>query len=841
MELVRSFAALTRNDIPLAGGKGANLGEMARAGLPVPPGFVLLTPAYQAFVAAGALQPATQELAGAARPDDAASVDGASSAIRRLFDERDVPADIEAAVLEAYRQLGSPVVAVRSSATAEDLPGASFAGQQETYLNISGPAALMAAVKRCWSSLWTPRAISYRARQGIRPADVALAVVVQKLVYSDAAGVLFTANPINGRRDQMVIDGAFGLGESVVSGLVTPDHWVVEGQTGRVLEERIARKQVWTVRGADGSETRPLPAEMQEQPSLSQDQVAELSALGRQVAAHYGAPQDIEWAVEGGRLYLTQARPVTSLFPVPSAGPGFRAYVCLNILQGVIEPLTPAGIAVLEGVSRGSARLLYRIPVPDGQPAPAFKVAAGRIFLDATSPLRNRRLRRALLGFTGAIDRQMSEILRSLAETDPRLAVTESRLPFRPPIGLALKMVGRLILALVAPNAARRWALQAVAADVRAWEARIDGARDMASRVQILNELSALFLPKTVARLLPCAIVGIIARAAAEKRLPAGAVEPILRALPDNPTTEMDLELWRVSRTLKREGAVPTAAHPAVQAFLAKYGHRAVREIDAGMPRWSEDPTHVLEVLKTYLGHGAESDPERHFAESAAAAELAAARLAKGFVMKWLIKRVRALGGAREYPKFWFVQLPALARRIYRQAGEELLNRNRLDRIDDVYFLTPQELTSEADLRAVAAANRAAYTAELSRRAVPRVITTEGETLYGPPVSADGALPGIAASAGVYEGTVRVVFDPATARLEPGEVLVAPGTDPAWTPLFLTAGALVMEIGGPMSHGSVVAREYGIPAVVGVAGATQRLTTGTRVRVDGEKGQVIPL
>ncbi|HWI62559.1 MAG TPA: PEP-utilizing enzyme, partial [Symbiobacteriaceae bacterium] len=284
----------------------------------------------------------------------------------------------------------------------------------------------------------------------------------------------------------------------------------------------------------------------------------------------------------------------------------------------------------------------------------------------------------------------------------------------------------------------------------------------------------------------------------------------------------------------------------------AKYGHRGVREIDLGMSRWREEPEHVLNVLRTFLARGAEADAEAHFAAGAAGAERAAAELTarvrrekgalRGAVTRLLTRRIRQLAGLREVPKFYFVRATDIFRQVLRGAGDELVAAGRLDRADDVFFLRLHHLTDPAaDLRALAAGARTEYQRELGRRAVPRLLTSEGEAFYGAAAATDGALTGVAASAGVYEGKVRVVFDPTTATLEPGEILVAPGTDPAWTPLFLAAGALVMEVGGVMSHGSVVAREYGIPAVVGVAGATERLKTGQRIRVDGQNGQVIPL
>jgi pyruvate,water dikinase len=859
MRVVSWLTELGKGDGALAGGKGANLGELLRTSLPVPPGFVVSTAAYRHFVAANSLQPEIERLAQAAPPDDLTSLTGAANAIGALFARSILPAEVAAAIREAYATLREPPVAVRSSATAEDLPGASFAGQMETYLNIQGADALLAAVRRCWASLWTARAISYRARQGIAPAAVSLAVVVQELLAADAAGVLFTANPVNGRRDQMVIDGCWGLGESLVSGRVTPDHWVVSACTGAVLEARVARKEVMTSRQEAGTTLLPAPAALREKPVLDEAQVAELTDLGRRVGAHYGAPQDIEWALAQGRLYLVQARPITSLFPLPRPEPavtaGERVYVCLNILQGLVEPFTPMGIAAFRALGRGPAHLLG-VRAPRGEAPPPFKVAAGRIFLDITPILQNRTTRAvALRG--GAIDRQVPAILRFLVGRDQNLIARRGRFPFRPRLGFLLRGLGHFFFAVLFPDAARARVLARAEACVQALETRADAVRGLAERRRLVEDVLPALAPEIMGHGLPLVFgSGLLAVFLLRARLQAWlgdatALQPVLRALPHNPTTEMDLALWGVAQRLKEEGVAPSAGHPAVRAFLARYGHRAAREIDLGVPRWSEDPTPILNILWTYLTHGPEEDPARHFRQGAELADETAVNLIervrrekgrlRAAVVRFLLRRVRALAGVREYPKFFAVRVLAAMRRVLAGAGADLVAVGRLDRPEDVFFLDLRDLQAPHDLRALAAANRADYERERLRRVIPRVLTSTGETFYTAPTTKPGALIGTAASPGVFEGPVRVIFDPGEARLEPGEVLVAPGTDPAWTPLFLSAGALVMEIGGLMSHGSVVAREYGIPAVVGVAGATQHLQTGQRVRVDGENGLVVPL
>jgi pyruvate,water dikinase len=455
------------------------------------------------------------------------------------------------------------------------------------------------------------------------------------------------------------------------------------------------------------------------------------------------------------------------------------------------------------------------------------------------------------------LDSQIAAILRFLVERNRALLRRSRPLPFRLPVGRLLRLLGQMSYQVLFPDAARTRLLARTEARVQALEQRADTLRGLASRQRfaedVLTRVFSVCIEPFYAPVFGALLVAELARGRLQAWLgDAPALQAVLRALPHNPTTQMDLALWGVSRRLKEEGICPTAEHPAVQAFLARYGHRGAHEIDLGLPRWGEDPTPILNILRTYLTHGPEADPERQFRRAADLADETVANLAKrvrrekgrlrASWLHFLLQRTRALTGLREVPKSYIVRILAAVRRVLAGAGAELVAAGRLDRADDVFFLDPGDWHTSHDLRALAASNRAGYERERTRRAIPRVLTSTGETFYTAPTATTGeALSGTAVSPGVCEGLVRVVFDPGEAMLQPGEVLVAPGTDPAWTPLFLSAGALVMEIGGTMSHGSVVAREYGIPAVVGVAGATQQLRTGQRVRVDGENGLVIPL
>ncbi|MGC0238734.1 PEP/pyruvate-binding domain-containing protein [Arthrobacter sp. SD76] len=376
--LVRDLSSLDTGMLDLAGGKAANLGELMSAGLPVPDGFCLTTEAYRRATGAPAsllpglayVQAALKPEPGAGPVDPSALADLAAGA-RSAILAAPIPADIAAAVEQAYRGLGHDVpVAVRSSATAEDLPFASFAGQQDTYLNVVGVAPVLEAVRKCWASLWTDRATTYRAGLGIDPAGVALAVAVQRMVEAETAGVMFTANPLTGRRGHAVIDASPGLGEAVVSGAVNPDHYVVDALTGRVLERKPGDKKV-VVRAVPGGGTRTLEApDAAAGECLDDAQAAALARLGRQAEQYFGAPQDIEWAIDGsGTLWLTQSRPITTLYPVPQragaqGGTGTRVYLCFSLAQGLTRPITPMGRAAFRLIASSVAQAA-RFHVPD--------------------------------------------------------------------------------------------------------------------------------------------------------------------------------------------------------------------------------------------------------------------------------------------------------------------------------------------------------------------------------------------------------------------------------------------------------------------------------------------
>ncbi len=871
------------------GGKGVNLARLARAGFAVPPGFVLGTDAYRRFVVTHGLESTIADACRGLDPADAAALEAASATIRAAFAVCGVPDAVAAAVRSAWWEAFAPdaAVAVRSSATAEDLPDLSFAGQQDTFLNVVGVDATLEAIVGCWSSLWTARAIGYRIRNEVPQDDVSLAVVVQRLVPAEVSGVLFTANPLTGARHEVVIDATFGLGEALVSGQVEPDHMVVDTATGRITRT-LGAKAVTTTR-LDGGGVATSTGFADARPALSDDQVRELAELGRAVAAAFGGPQDLEWAIAGGAIQLVQSRPITSLYPVP-AGDANALWFSFGAVQGLLQPITPLGRDVLNQSLSAVTTLVG--PRADLAASGLLQPAGERLWIRFDRIVRHPWGGRVLPRLLPAVEPGSAAILAGLVRENG----------WGSPHGLpgvgTLRGAGRLaamVLPRVAPTLAdptsRRESAQAkvdvIVADCAALLAPAVAVEDpearLTARVRLTRRALADAVPRVFRAFLPVMApgMGLLAAlhgAASEEGERARVlVLEVLRGLPGNVTTEMDLALWRVAAGIQSDadalaafetvdpetlaaryaaGDLPGVAQSGMAGFLAAYGMRGVGEFDLGQPRWREQPVDVVRSLQSYVRiTDPDKAPDVVFARGAAAGERAAEQLvdllaghgvlagARRARLRFMVDRVRRLVGIRETPKFTLVRLFGLVREQLLASGGDLVDAGVLDRADDVFYLHLDELErlgGEAvePWRAVVAARRQVAAREQRRRQVPRIIAGDGRAFYEGLGSGDAAMSGSPVSPGVVEGTVRVVFDPQASHLRQGEILVCPGTDPAWTPLFLSAGGLITEVGGMMTHGSVVAREYGIPAVVGVHEATSRLATGQRIRLDGTSGAI---
>ncbi|RSM89596.1 phosphoenolpyruvate synthase [Kibdelosporangium aridum] len=851
----RDFEGISAAMLATVGGKAANLGELTRAGLPVPPGFCITTDAYKEVAA----------LAGVDGSHDAAKA-------RELILGTPIPGEISKAIVSAYENLGPDVpVAVRSSATAEDLPFASFAGQQDTYLNIVGADAVLDAVRRCWASLWTDRAYAYRATNEIDNRTVALAVVVQRMVQSEVAGVMFTANPVTGRRHEYVIDASPGLGEAVVSGAVNPDHFVVHDS--EIIDRRLGDKRV-VIRSLPGGGTEHIERESTTDACVTDAQVIALAELGERVERHYGSPQDTEWAIDAdGELWLTQSRPITTLYPLPErTAKDTRAYFSFTVAQGLYRPITPSGLAAFRLLASSVSKDILGLPVADPLAGPSGFVEIGmRGYIDATAAVRSEAGRFVMPKVLGVMEARSGKALSTLFD-DPRFSLVPTRR--RKVIGRLLRLglrfgvPYRVLQAIISPQLAHQF-VERVGDEIRRRIA-LPSTATAAERLDHVQEVLLRHVFPVAPRVLPSAAAGFLMLGLASRIVGRpGEVQAVLRGLPNNITTEMDLELWNLITRIRQSDAAEvfrtesaeelgkrfqagTLPDIGLAEFLEIWGDRAVAEIDVGMPRWSDDPTHILGVLANYMRlDDPDAAPDAVFARGAAQAEAAIDRLVaeaprRKRLLRFALDRARALAGIREMPKYFMVIALGSVRAHLKVIGAELAAAGTIAAPDDVFFLDFQQIRAAlggTPLHDVVSRNRERYEQELLRRRIPRVMLSDGtdvESVSQAAATADGCLPGTPASAGTITGTARVVLDPVGARLEPGEILVAPSTDPGWTPLFLTAGGLVMEMGGANSHGAVVAREYGIPAVVGVADATHRITTGQTITVDGATGTVVP-
>ncbi len=880
--LVLPFAAIGSADLPLVGGKGANLGVLAGAELPVPPGFCVTTAAFDRFIEQ---DPALDELLTALDELPAQDIAGVRERAGRLREHligQPIPAEVSEAVLAAWREAGeSHAYAVRSSATLEDLPDASFAGQQDTYLEVRGESAVLSHMRRCWASLFTDRAVLYRRQNGFPSRAARLAVVVQRMVSPQVSGILFTADPLSGHRGVCSIDASYGLGEALVSGLVDADLYRLDKATGAELEVRV---------GAKARAIRPLPeggTTMEDVPEadrgrrcLDAEALTALLELALRVESLQGQPQDIEWGIEDGTVWLLQARPITSLFPIPRPltpvpieGP--RLYLSFGHVQVNTAPMPPATHSTFAQVFP-----FFRTG-PDAV-STFVTSAGGRIYLDVTAPMLRWPLSAVMPKAMMSIDPGIAQRLTIVRDRPAFRKDAERRaLPRRSLLALARVTVPRILRRLwwaKPEHAASEY--QAVMDEAMGrYTSTIEGAEPGGPRLRAAMTMLGHVFPGALARThFPVLMAGMLAwkllGRVMKGRVSEATIQALSRGLPGNVTTEMDLELGDLADLARDVPALAEhlrAAPPATaiasgralantesfferwDRFIARYGHRGPGEVDISLPRWADDPASLVTSIVGMLGSEPGDHRRRHQAaaaegEAAMAEILEAARGGLGLrrrLVERLVGVTRACLALREHGKFLAMQLFMLARRAMCEAATMATKRAWIEHEDDVWMLTLPELAElfegadATSMRARIEERRSEY--ERHRRSVPpRVLTQDGEQPLLPPAPQlePGQFGGLAASAGTVEGRARVVLDPTTQVLEAGEILVAPFTDPGWTPLFVHAAGLVMEVGGLMTHGSVVAREYGLPAVVGVEGATREIQSGQRIRVDGDRGLV---
>jgi pyruvate,water dikinase len=845
------------------GGKGASLARLAVSGLPVPDGFHVTTAAYRRFVADNVLQPSITAALQVVDLSQPGTLEAASQTIRELFEAGKTPPDVASAIALAYASLAgrNPVVAVRSSATAEDLPDASFAGQQETYLNVEGFGDVLQAVKRCWSSLWTARAIGYRAQQGVSAQGLSLAVVVQLLVPAEAAGVLFTANPLNGRRDQAVISASWGLGEAVVGGLVTADQLTVDKSTCQIIERVTADKKVMTVRVNGGTREQPVPADLRRAPALDDGTAAALVQLGQQIQQLYGLPMDIEWALADGSLSIVQARPITALpeaelpppeeWPMPDPrGPYMRG----SITDFMPDPLTP---------------LFATLGVP------AINAAMGRT------------LEELIGGSPSLLDGYLTTI-NDYAYLYVKLGCRDWLwVVFR--MGPALPRLLR--------NGETHWrdlARPRYAKVTASWRAR---SPETMSALQLLEGTREL--TGAMADYLTSLQVDAIGTAAGTEGLFTSVYDRLIKRDGDPPASILllgadstpiqaekelyDLAQWCRARTTlaahlletpsnqlaaQLQGAEPAPDSAAwaewqrrFHTHLDQFGH-SIYDLDFAKPLPVDDPQPLLEMLKLFLrGQGADPHERQQRSiyrrEQAVQTALDRAGGLKLRLLRWTLRWAQTFARVREDSIFDIGLGYPMLRTMLHELGRRLAEAGTIPRAGDIYWLEATEVEQAA--RALDSSQLPQVLVEkvgerkttwqaLNRATPPHQLPPKGRVMgiktdAFMPVSAEeqsgDVIKGVPASGGQVTATARVLHGPEDfSQMRPGDVLVAEITTPAWTPLFAMAAGIITDIGGPLSHGSIVAREYGIPAVLGTGVATQRIHSGQTVTVDGTAGTV---
>ena len=859
---VLDFQEIDRTQVALVGGKGAHLGELSRIeGIHVPAGFCVTTDAFQRIMAEAPSSPSLHDRLdrlSRLKPDDREAIRALSAEVRRAIEGIVIPDDLAAAITRSLARLGeNAAYAVRSSATAEDSPTASFAGQQDSYLNVAGPAAILQHVGRCWASLFTERAVTYRLRNGIDHRMVRMAVVVQRMVFPRAAGILFTADPVTGSRKVASVEAGFGLGEALVSGLVNAD--VYKMRDDEIVERTVGTKRL-AIRASPlgGTQEQAIEPERQEQPALTDAQAVRLARLGRRIEAHFGRPQDIEWCLADDDFQIVQSRPITTLFPIPEADDQENhVYVSVGHQQMMTDPMKPLGLSVWQ----------LTTPRPMAE-------AGGRLFVDVTRLLASPASRASFLEVVEKSDPLIRDALETVLDRGDFIPSLPDEGPGWAPPGTASSPI-EPDPAIVAELIARSQAsIAALKRDIR----RKSGSALLDFILQDFQELRRLLFDPRSHRVFMTAME---ATWWLNEQLQAwlgekNAADTLTQSVPDNVTSEMGLALLDVADVIRPHPNVVAflqdvedddfldelpaleggeEARDAIRGWLEKYGMRCVGEIDITRPRWSERPATLLPLL---LGNIRNFEPgagarrfEQGRQEAARKEEELLERLRalpdgarKAEETKRMIDRVRTFIGYREYPKYGMISRYFVYKQALLEEAERLVRAGVLREKGDIFYLRLQELhdvvrTHRVDDRLI----RQRRDAFRSYRALtpPRVLTSDGEAIAGAYRRDDlpaAALVGLAVSAGTIEGRARVILDMAEADLEPGDILVTAYTDPSWTPLFVAISGLVTEVGGLMTHGAVIAREYGLPAVVGVEHATRLIRDGQRIRVHGTDGYV---
>lgn len=864
---VLDFQEMEKTQLWLVGGKALNLSELSKMeGIQVPEGFCVTTAAYQQAIEQNETYHALLGRLTRLKVEDRDQLRDISGKIRQTILDVDIPSNVVKAVTHYLSRYGEEhAYAVRSSATAEDLPQASFAGQQDTYLNIIGVDAILQHIRKCWASLFTDRAVIYRIQNGFDHRHIYLSVIVQRMVFPQASGVLFTADPMTCNRNLLTIDASFGLGEALVSGIASADNYKV--WEGQIVNKRIAAKKLAIYgRKEGGTETLQVASDQQKTQTLLDGQILQLARIGRQIEAYFNQPQDIEWCLAHDTFYIVQSRPITTLYPIPEAHDSENhVYVSVGHQQMMTDPMKPLGLS------------FWLLTTPAN-----MRIAGGRLFVDVAPMLASSAGRETLINTLGKSDPLIKDALTTVLERkdfikkvpddEKEIGSAKSKKDMPPADYQTLVDHEPTIV----PDLIKR-----SQTSIEALKQKIQTKSGSELFEFILEDIQqlkkSLSDPQSFSVIMTAMNASTWINENMNKWLgEKNAADTLSQSVPGNITSEMGLALLDVADVIRPypevidylqhvkeasfwdelvrlDGGQET--RDAISAYLNKYGMRCAGEIDITRTRWSEKPTTlvplILSNIKNFEPHASTRKFEQGRQEALKKEQELLDRLKqlpdgeqKAKETKRMIDLIRNFAGYREYPKYSMVNRYFVYKQALLKEAERLVLMGIIHEKEDIYYLTFEELReavriNQLDYQVISKRNDEYKLYE--KLTPPRVITSEGEIIAGKykreHLPAD-AIIGLPVSSGMIEGRARVILNMKDADLEDGDILVTSFTDPSWTPLFISIKGLVTEVGGLMTHGAVIAREYGLPAVVGVDNATKRIKDGERIRVHGTEGYI---
>jgi rifampicin phosphotransferase len=865
---VLCFQDIDKTKLTVVGGKGANLGELSKIeGIRVPDGFCISTEAFKIIIGETSSINELLDRLSLLKVEDRDKIGKLCGEIRKVIEGIAIPQDINEEIARHLSRLNEKnAYAVRSSATAEDLPTASFAGQQDTYLNIIGKEAIYQHISKCWASLFTERAVIYRLQNGFEHRKVYLSVVVQKMIFPQVAGILFTADPVTSNRKVLSIDASFGLGEALVSGLVNADIYKV--CNGKVIDKKISTKKLAIYALKDGgTKAQEIEPERQNRQALTDEQILQLDRMGRTIESHFGYPQDIEWCLVDDTFYIVQSRPITTLFPIPEANDRENhVYVSVGHQQMMTDAMKPLGLSFFLLTTKALMR-----------------TAGGRLFVDVTPMLASPVSRETVVNITlGKSDPLMKDALttiiergdfiKSLPDDKKESGTGKSNKDVSPANYQTLNEYDPTIVSDL---------IKSSQTSIEALKQNIQTKSGSDLFDFILEDIQQLKKTNSDSQSFGVIMTGMNASSWINEKMnewlgEKNAADILSQSAPNNITSSMGLALLDVADVIRPypevieylqqvkedsflneliqfEGGQET--HDAIYAYLSKYGMRCAGEIDITKTRWSEKPTTLVPMILGNIKNFEPNASDRKFEQGRQEALTKEQELLdrlkqlpdgeeKAEEAKRMISLIRNLSGYREYPKYGIVSRYFVYKQALLKEAEQLVQAKVIHEKEDIYYLTFEEL------REVVRTNKLDYQIISTRKdeyklykklTPPRVITSDGEIIAGEYKRENlpaEAIVGLAVSSGVIEGRARVILNMEDADLEDGDILVTPFTDPSWTPLFVSIKGLVTEVGGLMTHGAVIAREYGLPAVVGVENATKMIKDGQQIRVHGTEGYV---